>query len=443
MRTKPLTQTQHSRFHPRSIAILLGCLTFSCAGIAAEPAGSSKANAKHTPLPATQGFSSAGLQRIEAFFTDEIAQKRVPGAVVGIMRHGQLVYLKAFGKQNPDSGEPMRTDSIFAVASMTKPMVAVGALTLTQQGKLPLFSRVDSYFPEVGLMKVEVSGANGKPELIDQKQPMRVQDLMRHTSGLTYGGRPDTAGAASSRYPAGSELPVMSGAQEFVARVAQLPLVYQPGSTFEYSTSFEMLGAIIEKVTGQRLGGYLKQAIWDPLGMKDTTFQLSEQQRQRVARGFAADPLTGRPQAIHPVNKNPTFDCGGGCAFSTVPDYLNFGQMLLNGGHLKKQVVLGSGMVQLMTHNHLDASIANRVAQVEPHRAGYGFGLGVAVRTQAGVAAVPGNVGEFSWNGAYGTGFFVDPKADLVVVFATAAPGDLRKYYREQVQDLVYGALTQ
>jgi CubicO group peptidase (beta-lactamase class C family) len=235
----------------------------------------------------------------------------------------------------------------------------------------------------------------------------------------------------------------MSGAQEFVARVAQLPLVYQPGSTFEYSTSFEMLGAIIEKVTGQRLGGYLKQAIWDPLGMKDTTFQLSEQQRQRVARGFAADPLTGRPQAIHPVNKNPTFDCGGGCAFSTVPDYLNFGQMLLNGGHLKKQVVLGSGMVQLMTHNHLDASIANRVAQVEPHRAGYGFGLGVAVRTQAGVAAVPGNVGEFSWNGAYGTGFFVDPKADLVVVFATAAPGDLRKYYREQVQDLVYGALTQ
>ena len=235
----------------------------------------------------------------------------------------------------------------------------------------------------------------------------------------------------------------MSGAQEFIQRVTALPLVYQPGTTFEYSTSFEMLGAIVERVTQQRLGAYLKQAVWDPLGMKDTTFQVTAQQLHRVARGFANDPLTGKPQAIHPVNQNPRFDCGGGCAFSTVPDYLRFGQMLLNGGHLKQTVVLGSGMVRLMTHNHLDASIANRVAQVEPHRAGYGFGLGVAVRMQPGLAAVPGNVGEYSWNGAYGTGFFVDPQADMVVVFGMAAPGDLRKYYREQIQDLVYGALTQ
>ena len=262
------------------------------------------------------------------------------------MRHGQLVYLKEFGQQIPETGEPMRTDSIFAVASMTKPMVAVGALTLTQQGKLPLYSRIDSYIPEVGQMRVEVFGADGKPELVDQKQPIRVQDLMRHTSGFSYGGRPDTGGGAASRYPATGDLPVMSGAKEFISRVTQLPLVYQPGTTFEYSTSFEMLGAVIEQVTGQRLGDYLKQVLWDPLGMKDTTFQVSDSQRSRVARGFANDPLTGKPQVIHPVQKNPTFDCGGGCAFSTVPDYLRFGQMLLNGGHLKNQVVLGSGMVQ-------------------------------------------------------------------------------------------------
>jgi CubicO group peptidase (beta-lactamase class C family) len=442
MPTNAQIQRKHSILKPIAIAILVGYTTFSSMGFAATKASETKASAKQSVASANQGFSSAGLQRIDSFFTDEIAQKRVPGAVVGIMRHGQLVYLKAFGQQNPDTGEPMRTDSIFAVASMTKPMVAVGALTLTQSGKLPLFSRVDSYIPEVKQMKVEIPSASGKTELVEQKQAMRVHDLMRHTSGLTYGGRPDTGGAAAARYPSTGDLPVMSGSKEFVSRVTQLPLVYQPGTTFEYSTSFEMLGAIIEQVTGQRLGAYLKQVIWEPLGMKDTTFQVPENQRQRVAHGFANDPLTGKPQAIHPVNKNPTFDCGGGCAFSTVPDYLRFGQMLLNGGHLQNKVVLGSGMVQLMTSNHLDSSIANRVAVVEPHRAGYGFGLGVAVRTQPGVASVPGNAGEYSWNGSYGTGFFIDPKADLVVVFGTAAPGDLRKYYREQIQDLVYGALT-
>ena len=156
MPTNAQIQRKHSILKPIAIAILLGYTTFSSMGFAATKASETKASAKQSVAAANQGFSSAGLQRIDSFFTDEIAQKRVPGAVVGIMRHGQLVYLKAFGQQNPDSGEPMRTDSIFAVASMTKPMVAVGALTLTQSGKLPLFSRVDSYIPEVKQMKVEI-----------------------------------------------------------------------------------------------------------------------------------------------------------------------------------------------------------------------------------------------------------------------------------------------
>lgn len=393
-------------------------------------------------IPESQGFSKEGLKRIDNFFQREITAKRVPGAVVGIMRDGHLVYLNAFGTQNPSTGQAMRTDSIFAIASMTKPMVAVGALTLTQEGKLPLFSRVDQYIPAVATMKVELIGQDGKIELVPQNQPIRIQDLMRHTSGFAYGGRPDTAGAAASRYPATGDLPVMTGASEFVQRVSQLPLVFQPGTTFEYSTSYEMLGAVMEQISGQRLGAYLQQTIWDPLGMKDTTFQVSDSQKDRLAHGFKNDPLTNKPQTIHPVEKNPTFDCGGGCAFSTVPDYLRFGQMLLDGGRFENRQILGPNFVKLMLSNHLGPSIINRVSQVEPHRAGYGYGLGVAVRTVPGFAAVPGNEGEFSWNGTYGTGFFADPKARLVVVFATAAPGDLRKYYREQVQDLVYGAMT-
>ena len=224
MKTPCFSSTQRITLFALAILLWAGCTAWSGQALAAESAGTSNPSASRTRPAGVQGFTAAGLQRLDAFFADEIAKKRVPGAVVGIMRHGQLVHLKAYGAQNPETNEPMRTDSIFAVASMTKPMVAVGALTLTQQGKLPLYSRVDSYVPEVGQMKVEVMGPSGKMELVDQKQPMRIQDLMRHTSGLAYGGRPDTSGAAASRYPATGDLPVMSGVQEFIQRVTSLPL---------------------------------------------------------------------------------------------------------------------------------------------------------------------------------------------------------------------------
>jgi CubicO group peptidase (beta-lactamase class C family) len=211
---------------------------------------------------------------------------------------------------------------------------------------------------------------------------------------------------------------------------------------FEYSTSFEMLGAVIEKSTGQSLDNYLRKSIWAPLGMKDTGFHVPANSKARQAHPFKLNPLDGKPQKIETLENDSTFECGGGCSLGTVPDYLRFGQMLVNGGEFNGKRILSPQMVKLMTNNHLTRAIENRVANVEPHRDGYGFGLGVAVRLEPGLAAVPGNVGEYSWNGAYGTGFFADPKEKMVVVFGTAAPGDLRKYYREQVQDLVYGAMT-
>jgi CubicO group peptidase (beta-lactamase class C family) len=186
----------------------------------------------------------------------------------------------------------------------------------------------------------------------------------------------------------------------------------------------------------------LSDTVWKPLKMNDTTFRLTDAQRARVARPFPNNPLDGKPQNIGAIDKPPTFDCGGACAFGTMGDYIRFGQMLLNGGSLDGAQVLSPATVRLMTSNHLGSGIQNRVAAVEPHRDGYGFGLGVAVRLQPGLAAVPGSPGEFSWNGANGTGFFVDPQEQLVVAFGTAAPGELRKYYREQMQDLVYGALS-
>jgi CubicO group peptidase (beta-lactamase class C family) len=328
----------------------------------------------------------------------------------------------------------MQTDTIFGLASMTK--------SLTEHGKLPLFARLSDYFPPFASMKVAVKAADGSIKYEEQNRPIYIQDLLRHTSGLTYGGRPDAGGVAGHLYPPGSALPEMSSSAEFIETITKLPLVHQPGTVWEYGESFEVLGAVVEKITGKSLGEHLREVIFNPLGMTDTGFHIKQSDNGRVAKAFPLNPLDGKPQSIPTTEKGVKFECGGGCAIGTVVDYLRFGQMLINGGSLDGKYVLSPHTVRLMTSNQLSPEIKNNVAVVEPHRAGYGFGLGVAVRMENGLAAVPGSIGEYSWNGAYGTGFFVDPPQHLVVVFGTAAPGELRKYYREQVQDLVYGAMT-
>ena len=398
------------------------------------------------PLPAATpesvGMSAQRLANIDAFFKGEIDKQRVPGAVVAIARNGKLVYFKAFGMADAAKGVAMQTDTIFQLASMTKIQAAVGALALTEQGKLPLQSKLTDYFPAFGTMQVGVPSADGKFTLEPQKRPILIHDLFRHTSGITYGGRPDGSSAIAALWPSGGAAQNMGTSAEFANAIAKLPLVYQPGTVFEYGLSFDVLGAVVEKITGKSLGGHLSDTVWMPLKMGDTTFRPTEAQMARVARAFPNNPLDGKPQSILAIQRAPSFDCAGACAFGSMADYIRFGQMLLNGGSLDGAQVLSPAFVQLMTSNHLGAGINNRVAAVEPHRDGYGFGLGVAVRLQPGLAAVPGNPGEFSWNGANGTGFFCDPKEQLVVAFGTAAPGELRKYYREQVQDLVYGALS-
>ena len=400
--------------------------------------------AKANPLPPVSapeaGFSAEGLARIDRFFDRETQANRVPGAVIAIARDGKLVYYKAYGHLDKPKGTPMPLDAIFALASMTKIMTSVAALQLTQEGRLPLKSQLSDYYPEFAAMKVGVPQADGSLRLDPQVRPIFIQDLFRHTSGLTYGGRGDHP--VSKLYPNGTQPALEGGTREFVDRITKLPLAHQPGAVFEYSFSTDVLGAVVEKVSGQRLGESLQAQVWKPLGMVDTTFAVPQEKRARLAQPFANNPLDGKPQSIPLLNQQTKFDCGGACAFGTVADYLRFGQMLLNGGILDNQRVLSPQTVAHMTSNHLGPEITNNVGLVEPYRQGFSFGLGVAVRVQPGISAVPGNVGEFTWNGAYGTSFFADPKEKLVVVVGTAAPGELRKYYREQVQSLVYGAMT-
>ncbi|WP_407169230.1 serine hydrolase domain-containing protein [Bradyrhizobium sp. ORS 111] len=398
------------------------------------------------PLPEVKaddvGVSQQRLTRLDEFFAREIAGQRVPGAVVAIARDGKLVHYKAYGQLDPAKGTPMPLNAVFALASMTKPMVAVAGLTLMEQGRLPLQAKLTDYYPTFANMKVGVPRFDESLEFKSQASPIRIHDLYRHTSGLAYGGRPDSSNQVARLYPDFATPAIRGDKEAFIDSITRLPLAHQPGTEFQYGCSIDVLGAVVELVTEQRLGEYLTKALWDPIGMHDATFHPSARQRERLARPFPHDPLTGKPQAIELLDTPTKFDCGGACAFSTVGDYVRFAQMLLNGGELEGRRILGPRTVHHMISNHLGPEIKNNVAHVEPHRAGFGFGLGVAVRTNEGLSAVPGNPGEFTWAGAYGTQFFCDPKERLVVVVGTAAPGEIRTYYREQVQDIVYSAIV-
>ncbi len=391
-------------------------------------------------LPERAGFSRQGLARIDEFFAREIADDRVPGAVVAIARDGKLVYYKAHGFLQKATNQPMPLDAIFNLASMTKIMVSVAGLALNEQGRLPLRARLDHYFPAFSKMGVAQAASSGnQPEIA---RPITLHDLFRHTSGLPYGARGDSA--VQKLYPPSSTAAALEyTGEELLAKLATLPLLHQPGTVWEYGFSTDVLGLVIEKVTGRKLGEVLQEAVWDKVKMPDTGFKVPAQKRGRLARPLPKDPITGKEQSIVLLDRPAKFDCAGVCAFGTVGDFLRFGQMLLDGGAIEGQRVLSPKTVAWMTSDHLGGGIWNRVASIEPHRDGYGFGLGVAVRLQDGVSSVPGTEGDFTWNGATGTAFWADPQERLVVVYGTAAPGEIRQYYREQVSALVYGAMTE
>lgn len=400
------------------------------------------ADAPKTPLPmnAGQGFSQEGLKRIDAFFADEIANNRMPGAVLAVAKNGKLSIYKSYGYLDKANNKPMTNDAIFNLASMTKVMASVSALTIYEEGKMPLNAPISNWLPQFKEMKVGQVDAEGKLNLILAKNQITVQDLMRHTNGLTYGGRGATP--VHKMYPAGSAVAAIQySSEEFIDKLASAPLLYEPGTAWDYGFGIDVLGVLQEKIVGQPLGTVMQDRIWKKVGMPDTTFELAEKNRPRLAQPLPIDPISGKPQKVDIHTKKVKFDCGGSCAYSTAGDYIRFGQMLLNGGSLEGKRVLGPQTVAFMTSNHLNKDIRNNVARTEPARVGYGFGLGVAVRMERGLSAINGNVGDFTWNGAYGTVFWADPKEQMVVVMMGVAPGDIRKIHREQLNSVIYGAL--
>jgi CubicO group peptidase (beta-lactamase class C family) len=394
--------------------------------------------------PESVGMSSERLGRIGELLRADIEKGRLPGAVVAVARKGKLVYYQSFGYLDKDAGTKMHNDAIFSIASMTKPMVAVGALTLFERGLVQIDDPVGNYLPQLGKMQVALLKASeGGPgfDTVAAARPVTLQDLMRHTSGIIYGGRGATP--VHKLYPASSSSvgTGMTG-KEFIDKLSSLPLLHQPGSTWDYGFGLDVLGLVIEKVSGQPLGQYLEAQVFKPLGMRDTAFNVSPEKAKRYAKGFANDPDTGKPQFVLDLTKPLKFECGGGCAASTAADYLRFAQMLLNGGSLDGKRVLSRKTVEYMLSNQLAPNTVNLVGNADPTNADMGFGLGVAVRTTPGVVRKVGSVGEFNWNGAYGTMWWGDPKESLAVVFMAQTPGPIRWHYRYALNALVEAAIV-
>ncbi|MGA7808755.1 serine hydrolase domain-containing protein [Bradyrhizobium sp.] len=429
-----------------STRMLAGALCLS-ACIASATGASTEALAED-PLPRAKpeevGFSSERLARIETTLKADIEAGRIPGAVVAVARHGKLVLFNAYGWRDKAAGLPMTTDTIFNIASMTKPMTTVGALMLYEQGKLLIDDPLAKYFPKFANMRVAVRD-NGEPtaETVPANRQITIQDLLRHTSGLIYGGRGTTL--VHKMYPAGSADAVRAyDGAAFVDKLSSLPLLYQPATVWDYGFGLDLTGLVIEKITGQSLGHYLQASLFAPLGMTDTGFAVSPDKAARYAKPLPADPDTGRPQARSPELTQPIkFDCGGGCAASTAADYLRFATMLMNGGRLGETRLLGPRTVAYMLSDQLGPNIKNLIGNADPTRADYGFGLGLAVRTTPGVVRLMGSVGQFSWPGASGTDWWVDPKEELVVVYLSAAPGPIRWHYRQKINALVYQAIVE
>jgi CubicO group peptidase (beta-lactamase class C family) len=418
----------------RLLAVTLGCLTSGVVFAADLP------RAK----PDEVGMSSERLARLGEVLKADIAAGRIPGAVIAIARHGKLVALEAYGWRDKAAGVAMTTDTIFNIASMTKPMTTVGALMLYERGQLLIGDPLSKYFPKFANARVAARDASGEPttETVAADRQVTIQDLMRHTSGIIYGGRGNTV--VHKMYPAGSG----DAAREydgaaFADKLASAPLLYQPATVWDYGFGLDLLGLTIEKISGQTLGQYLKANLFTPLGMTDTTFSISPDQVARYAKPLPADPDTGKAQARSPeLTQSLKFECGGGCAASTASDYLKFAMMLMNEGRNGEARLLGPQTVSYMLSDQLGPPIKNLIGNADPTRADYGFGLGLAVRTTPGVVKMMGSVGQFSWPGASGTDWWADPKQELAVVYMSAAPGPLRWHYRQKINALVYQAIV-
>ncbi|MBN9088342.1 MAG: beta-lactamase family protein [Reyranella sp.] len=392
-----------------------------------------------TPVPMAAspeevGLSSAQLKRLEEVTRKQIDDGLVPGTVMLVARRGKIAWVSVQGKRDPAQPDPMKLDSIFRIYSMTKPIVSVTLMQLVEEGRLQITDPVSKYLPEIGQMKVgtEVTGADGMPmlRLSDPTRPMTVQDLLRHTAGLTYGGR--GAGLIHQAYRDAKIGDRSFTTQEFVSKLSRMALKFNPGDRWEYSVAVDVQGRLVEVLTGKKLGEAVADRVLQPLGMVDTGFQVPA---AKVARAAQPGPRpNGQPMTPRfKVDDGAPFQSGGGGMLSTMEDYLRFTMALSNGGAFGGKRILGKQTLAFMTADHTGD---------RPGRpAGLGFGLGFEVRTRGGDSALPGSVGEYGWAGNAGTLFWLDPKEQLIAIYMVQVSDPDRVELRNRFRTMVQAAI--
>jgi CubicO group peptidase (beta-lactamase class C family) len=410
--------------------------------VVASAAGRPGAGRAESPLPASSRFSPEKLAQVGDYLRNEIATGKIPGAVILIQQHGRPVYFESFGLRDVESKRPMTPDSIFRLYSMSKPITSVAAMMLVDDGRLALADPLSKYIPAFADVKVGVEkpDENGKGTLALEplERPITIEDLLRQTSGLTYGFYGD--GAERKLYANSGLFDGDFDNAQFAERLAKLPLAEQPETLWDYGHSTDILGRVIEVVSGQSLFAFEKQRLLGPLGMIDTAFDVADAaQRPRIAEPLPNDRFDRPVAGLGDPTLPRRWESGGAGMVGTIGDYARFLQMLLNGGTLDGRRYLKSTTVALMTSNHIgpETKIARDYFYFPGEASG--FGLGFAVRTAPG-AHPSWPLGEYRWDGVGGTFFFVDPKDDMFTILMMQTPSQ-RGRIQLELKTLIYEAM--
>lgn len=398
--------------------------------------------------PEEVGLSGERLARLTARMKSGVENGELPGAVVVIGRQGKIAYLQTFGNRDPQAGAPMPENAIFRIASMTKPFTSLAIMMLAEEGRLSIAEPVHKYLPEFKDLKVGsvTVGDDGRPKVETEspRRPMTIQDLLRHTSGLTYG----SAGTnpLKQAYVDAKVGDRNSTNAEQITKLSKLALIHHPGTTWEYSVSTDVLGRIVEVVSGMSLDTFISERIASPLRLPDTGFSVPESKASRGAKPQAEGPKKAIPN-VPAVTADLAYKSGGGGMVSTAMDYARFCQFWLNGGELDGVRLISRTTVDLMASDHLPPGtkmgpdMARFEALLPLPELGQGFGLGFAVRNVPGVNPLHGSVGEMAWGGAYGTYFWIDRKEKMFAILMMQSP-QARLPYRYLMRELVYQAIV-
>jgi CubicO group peptidase (beta-lactamase class C family) len=390
--------------------------------------------------PEKVGLSSERLNRIKTVMQSYVDKNKLPGLITMVARQGKIVHFEKYGVMGVD--KPMQYNTIFQIASMTKPITSVAIMMLYEEGYFQLDDPVAKYIPEFKNLKVFSYKDKDGIHVVEQIKPMTIENLLTHTSGLGYGWG-DTP--VDSMY---NVVNLFKGTlKDMIQKLAQIPLLYQPGTTWNYSVSTDVLGYLVELISGKPLDVFLKERIFIPLKMKDTYFNVPKEKINRVADIYCFNKNNGmeiilRSDTVIGVGRPATFFSGGGGLYSTASDYMIFSQMLLNKGEYNGERLLGSRTVDFMISNHITNEIMPADDYFGPLLSGYGFGLGFAVRQDNIQSHIIGSIGEYKWLGAYNTYFSIDPKEGLILILMTQFVPTLYYPNFKEFEVLAYQAIV-